>query len=231
MCRENRIVVFLGAGFPIIWDAPKSSDLYELIKEKLVSTEYSRLIKLFPDSFEDVIAALYSYAVYPLSEFNQKLFDSKIHDKAIQNDAALLYKDCINKIMRRINDYERESCYSQYVEYNEGLYRLFKYLGSKYAHVSVYTTNYDEALPAILDWPESAMSLNGERFCYSPLAQHYLNHSYSNLHGSIHLEMKRFDGQQYEINHNSFFPPPPRCYIHWRTMAGIPLKLIYLHQS
>ena len=51
------------------------------------------------------------------------------------------------------------------------------------------------------------MSLRGEVFVYNPLTQHSLRQSYSNLHGSIHLEMNRFGGHQYEVSHNSCFFP------------------------
>ena len=77
----------------------------------------------------------------------------------------------------------------------------------KYHHVSVYSTNYDEILPRILGWKDRSMSLQDSSFDYSPLNQHKLRQSYSNLHGSIHLKLSQFDGQQYTITHSSIYYP------------------------
>lgn len=63
ICKKNRIVVFLGAGFPMAWGAPSSDDLKKIVIDELKATNLSFLTESFP-TFEDIVAALYSCAVY-----------------------------------------------------------------------------------------------------------------------------------------------------------------------
>ena len=205
--RKNRVVIFLGAGFPLPWGAPKSGKIKDLVVDELMASPFSFIAELFPESFEDLIAALYSYATYPMNPFHQSLFQIKAPDDSRIEDAISVYLKCINIVMSAIHSYEND-CLSQGNEKkNQDLLQLFKHLSSKYRHVSVYTTNYDEMLPRILDWGDGSMSLNNDVFDYSPLVQHQLKHSYSNLHGSIHLTMSLFDGHQYEVGHSTLFSP------------------------
>lgn len=205
--RKNRVVIFLGAGFPLPWGAPKSGKIKDLVVDELMASPFSFIAELFPESFEDLIAALYSYATYPMNPFHQSLFQIKAPDDSRIEDAISVYLKCINIVMSAIHSYEND-CLSQGNEKkNQKLRQLFKHLSSKYRHVSVYTTNYDEMLPRILDWGDGSMSLNNDVFDYSPLVQHQLKHSYSNLHGSIHLTMSLFDGHQYEVGHSTLFSP------------------------
>lgn len=205
--KKNRIVVFLGAGFPRPWGAPSSHDLYNLVAGEIKLSPFSFLTELIPKSFEDLIAALYSSSVYQLNYFQQELFQIKIPDGTNLDEAISIYRDCINLVMTAIHEYENTCERKNNNERNENLQALFRYLSNIYRHISVYTTNYDEILPRILDWSDKCLSLNGARFDYRPLSQHELRYSYSNLHGSIHLEMLYFDGQQYEISHNLIYKP------------------------
>lgn len=206
-CKKNRIVVLLGAGFPLPWGSMKSGELKDLVVDELMASPFSFIARLFPDSFEDLIASLYSYATYPMNHFYQALFQIKATDDVRLEEAVSVYLKCINKLMDAIHTYE-VNCFAQVNERkNQALQELFIHLSSRYRHVSVYTTNYDEMLPRILDWRDESMSLNNDVFEYSPLAQHQLKHSYSNLHGSIHLKLSQFDGHQYEVGHSTLFSP------------------------
>ena len=206
-CRKNRIVVLLGAGFPLPWGAMKSSDLRNLVVEELISSPFSFVAELFPDSFEDIIAALYSYATYQFNPFYQSIFQIKAPADVRIDEAISVYLNCINKVMNAIHSYEKNSLSQENESRNQDLKQLFEHLSSTYRHVSVYTTNYDELLPRVLNWRDESMSLNNDFFDYSPIVQHRLKRSYSNLHGSIHLTMSQFDGHQYEVGHNTFFTP------------------------
>ncbi len=207
MCKMNRIVVFLGAGFPRPWDAPSSQELYEMVAAEIRKTSYSFLTELFPTSFEDLIAALYYCSACRFNALQQKLFEIKIPNGTNLDEATAVYRNCINIVMKAIHAYEETCKGEQHNDRTEHLLSLFRILYKRYRHISVYTTNYDEILPHILDWPDECLSLNGELFNYCPLSHRKLKYTYSSLHGSIHLEMRHFDGQQYEIRHNSFFEP------------------------
>lgn len=207
MCKKNRIIVFLGAGFPRPWGAPSSTDLYNTVAEEIKKSSLSFLTELIPESFEDLIAALYSYSVYPLNPFQQSLFQASIPKECNLDEAIVLYRECINKVMAAVHAYEVNLSHSSNKERNNNLRSLFRLLHAKYRHVSVYTTNYDEMLPQVLGWSDNTMSIDGERFAYKPLNQHQLKHSYSNLHGSVHIEMTQFGGQQYEVTHNPLIRP------------------------
>jgi hypothetical protein len=205
---KNRIVLLLGAGFPRPWGAPSSEELKAIVLDRIGTSSLAFLVKHFSSfEFEDIIAALYNCAVYPLDSFKQTLFQINIPSGVDLEDASHIYCDCINLVMERIHDYEKKSCSSINIGRNNDLKDFFRMLSSKYKHVAVYTTNYDEMLPSILDWKDDALSLRNDRFFYDPLTQHRLKKSYSHLHGSIHLDMSEFDGQQYDIRHYlSYFP-------------------------
>lgn len=202
MCKKNRIVIFLGAGFPIPWGAPSSEELYALVATKIKGSTLSFLLKQLPQSFEDVVAALYSYSVFNCSPFQQKLFTVNISEDVTIEEAIQLYQKSINEVMYAIQAYEVKCKAPLNQKRNEQVQNLFAFLETKYKHISVYTTNYDEMLPQILKWPDKRLSLSGDHYDYFPLKQHRLKYSYSNLHGSIHLNMSYYDGHQYEVRHS-----------------------------
>ena len=204
--KSNRIVVFLGAGFPFLWGAPSTNDLKKKIVDEINTTSLSFLTDKFSGSFEDIIAALYSYSTYPFNTFQQDLFQILVPKEANLDDAASIYMRCINKVMSEIYNYEANCKCSYYKDHNQRLKLLFEFLAEKYLHISVYTTNYDEVLPRILGWTDLAMSLQDNIFIYRPIEQHNLLQSYSNLHGSIHLKM-HYGGHQYEVYHDPFISP------------------------
>lgn len=208
MEKKNRIVIFLGAGFPIPWGAPKSEELGENVKSILASSPFCFLSEKYPSTkFEEIVDGLYSYATFTINQLQQELYLPSTPVKVNLDETSRLYLESINRVMALIHKYEQYFGSPQNQGRNQYLQSLFNVLEERYKHVSVYTTNYDEALPRILGWKEQSLSVNNNCYLYSPIKQHGLKRSYLNLHGSIHLKLGEFDGQQYAINYSPTWKP------------------------
>lgn len=211
--KKNRIVIILGAGFPLMWGAPTSSSIKKEIMKILQSHTMgkeiiNRLEVSKSGNFEyllSVIEAVISYSTQPSDfQFTNKIF--KINFDYDVNDLYILYQKCIDCIIDLVYAYELKVKSTDCIANNLKL--LFHYLGEKYSHVCCYSLNYDEILQRLLGNRNLYCGIDKDGiFEYNFSRIRTLNYSFYNLHGSIYLHYEYRNGQ-YEITHSSI---PTSC--------------------
>ena len=212
--KKKRIVILLGAGFPLTWDAPTSKDIKNRILDIIRSKPYgNEIIEIIQgddssNSFEYILAAIESAINFKLHENSSKDFNDKIYRLAIDVDIEQLwaiYSECINAIIELIDKYESNWNNSHFNESNNLLKGFFTFLKENYHHINCYSLNYDEVLPDILNLPPSCRSfinlISENRFIYDYYKLRRKQITYINLHGSIHLYQK-VGVPHYEIRHS-----------------------------
>lgn len=127
LCANKRIVVFLGAGFPTPWGAPNSTVLGKLVTEEIINSPFAFLAERCSNQFEHILAALYSYAVFPANNTLHKLFQPLIPAEIELNGAMAVYLRCINKVMGVVNEYEQKCTDENNETINRNLRSLFCY--------------------------------------------------------------------------------------------------------
>lgn len=193
--ENNKLVILCGAGFPLMWGAPKSDELAisikKIIRRKLVNNTSLCRKLLNNDSFETIIAAIESLIYYSISSFNKNYMTSFFKCQEDIDSGILweLYEECINTIIQRIEEYENRVLQDNNIK--ESIRSLWTVLNTTFKSVKYNTTNYDEILPRVLNWDCENMDL---------ATYANMQNTFSNLHGSIHL-CKKYNGWCYEIIH------------------------------
>ena len=110
---KHKIVILTGAGFPMMWDAPSSNDIKqmmcEIVKEqKNLSKSISLDLTKKDVSFEMSIAAMESLLHFKMKSGNRYL---DLFQKSRKKDYDvttiwLLYEKCINGIIDKVYQYE-----------------------------------------------------------------------------------------------------------------------------
>jgi hypothetical protein len=191
--KEKHIVILTGAGFPLMWGAPTSYVLTEVVKKTVCQSESinnrTKEMLCDSDSFESILAAIEDQIYYKLGAYNQQYYASFYNSNVCDDTEALwqLYRDCINKIIKIIHKYE-----SATIESSENIAPIRTFMNSnKVKSINYYTTNYDEII-------QNAIQTNPLNYS---IAEHDKQKiTFTNLHGSIHLSFKVH--VQHEIYHN-----------------------------
>lgn len=214
MKSKNRIVVLLGAGFPLMWGAPTSQNIKDgilkILRSNKIGKEMVERINVSDSqNFEYLLSVIEAIIIYhiqlPNFQFTNKVF--KIDFDYDVNDIYTLYQNCINYIIGLVHNYELKIRINDAIA--NSLKNLFKDLGNKYNHVCFYSLNYDEIIPNLLEFDNKNIGLNedGRVFEYDFHNIRSLRYSFYNLHGSIYLN-NEYLIDQYEIVHS----PQPTKY-------------------
>lgn len=211
--KKKRIVILLGAGFPLIWNAPTSTKIKDKVLDVIRSKPYgSEIIEIIQgddssNSFEYILAAIESTINFKLHGNNVKDFNDKLFRLTLDADINLLwslYRDCINLIIELIEKYEISGI--NFEKENNPLNKFFNFLKENYHHINCYSLNYDELLPEVLGMPLSSCSLINEvqenNFVYDYYKLRKKKITYLNLHGSIHLHRKNDGAFRYKVKHS-----------------------------
>lgn len=208
---KKRLVILLGAGFPLIWNAPSSKELKRIVinilNEHELGTWLIKKIRPYRKdvSFEFFLASLEALLSYSYmdsdSGISADLFRIRSRSSMETEQIWDIYAECINAIIKEIYDYEVFAYQPQNERTNNQLKTFFEYLQGEYSCINIYTLNYDEVLPRILGLSASCCSLNGETFNYDVSFSHKKRMTYLNLHGSIHIS-NRMCGWFRRVIHN-----------------------------
>lgn len=194
--NNTKLVILCGAGFPLMWGAPKSEDLTnrikEIIQEKLANNMSlcERLIN--NNSFENILAAIESLMSYSLGKENCDYLSSFFrctYEEVNLESLWEIYTLCINKIIDEVVIYESATRNDK--KWKESIISFWQVLSNNFGSVKYYTTNYDEILPNVIEVGDTQFDV----------IQSNKNNSFFNLHGSIHLCMGK-NGYGYYICHN-----------------------------
>lgn len=195
---NKRLVILTGAGFPLMWEAPTSATIYNGIVNIIrANKELNVILKIEllseKSSFEKILAAIEELILLHINKSNNTYF-SKIIDfkKQCSNEIQLweLYKDCINYIIKQIENYESNVTQKD----NKNLKDLWGFLENSYSNINYYTTNYDEILQQIFN------DVSDENISYNIRKDINCKKTFSNLHGSIYI--KKDTHYPYEVKHS-----------------------------
>ena len=195
------IVILTGAGFPMMWNSPSSSDIKKMISD-IIKKQTNITKSILSDltkkdiSFELVLAAMETLLYNKLRPNYLSLFQKSRKNNYDENIIWHLYKECINSIIDKVKEYEEKA-----LDCSNTKSKLFKdfysYLSKCSSKINYYTLNYDEIVPQII-CPNIDRSINYD------IEKHLsLRKTFSNLHGSIYLKIAT-KGLGYEVIHNEF---------------------------
>lgn len=193
--EKDKLVILSGAGFPIMWGAPKSDDLLQIIKSIVKDKMFNNISlcqKLVNNnSFETILAAIESLLYYSIGTYNKDYLTSFF--KCSENiDTAILwdlYQECINAIIKKVEEYENSVLQNETIK--RSVLSVWDALGTHYKNVNYYTTNYDEIPNKMFNTDFPTLDIH----------THIKSRkTFSNLHGSIHL-CQEYKGEGYEVIH------------------------------
>lgn len=197
---KHKIVILSGAGFPMMWDAPSSNDIKqmmcEIVKEqKNLSKSISLDLTKKDVSFEMSLAAMESLLHFEMKSGNRYL---DLFQKSRKKDYDvttiwLLYEKCINGIIDKVYQYEMEAL--GYSNIKSKLFiDFYSYLSKCCSKINYYTLNYDEIVPQIV-------CPNLDRSIIYDFKKHLSStKTFSNIHGSIYLK-RELMGYHYGVKH------------------------------
>lgn len=197
---NKRLVILTGAGFPLMWKAPTSKQIYndiiEIIKaNKVLNETLKKELISEQSSFERILAVIEELILLHINKANNTYLSAFINFKEYNsNEIQLweLYKECINHIIHIIKKYE--SNITQENDNGIKIKDLWNFLGEYYSKINYYTTNYDEILQQLFD------DVSDENIYYDIRKHINCNKTFSNLHGSIYI--KKDTHYPYEVKHS-----------------------------
>ena len=181
------IVVLTGAGFPMMWNSPSSSDIKKMISD-IIKKQTNITKSILSDltkkniSFELVLAAMETLLYNKLRQDYLSLFQKSRKNNYDENIIWDLYTECINSIIEKVIQYEMKAVHGSNTQ--SKLFKdFYSYLSKCSSKINYYTLNYDEIVPQII-CPNIDRSINYD------IEKHLsLRKTFSNLHGSLYFKI------------------------------------------